>query len=193
VIAQDITTKKFIAVFPLSQICAQWKGYVIDAAGTIYSNRQTKDPKTVKKMLGTRVYGSSQRNFTLNKVNHRGDRVLAQAKRASTWVRETDPKQLEVPELPAEAKPQWPFPTDKAQSDAYLGKKQDVLQAVKDRGHVIASITEGKLTFGAEPKIHSTLKSVDEEVARLAKLMPGTVFVKLLITGAVVAGGLTHL
>jgi hypothetical protein len=131
----------------------------------------------------------------LNRVSVQGPYLLSQAKKISTWAKQTAPyTDVSTPaELPEEAKPQWPFPTDKAQSDAFLGKKQDVLLAVKDRGHVIASITEGKLTFGTEPKVHSTLKSVDEELARLAKLMPGTVFVKLLITGAVVAGGLTHL
>lgn len=190
-----LPAKKFINAFPLMSVTARWEGYFVDRAGTVYSNKKTTVPSQVHVMKGTRRYGTSHRNYTLNGTSVQGPFLLSQAKKVGSWAKETAPyvDTIAPVELPAEAKPQWPFPTDKAQSDAYLGKNQDVLQAVKDRGFVIASITEGKLTFSSEPKIHSTVKSVDEELARLAKLMPGTVFVKLHIISAAVAGGLTFI
>jgi hypothetical protein len=198
VILLNVATKKLFTAMPLSLVTSRWDGYFVDRAGVVYSNKKTDAVDHVRVMKGTRPYGTSHRNYTLNRVSVQGPYLLSQAKKVSTWMKQTAPytdvsTPAEVAALPEEAKPQWPFPTDKAKSDAYLGKKQDVLQAVKDRGFVIASIVDNKLVFGSEPKIHSSVVSANEELARLANTSVGTVFVRLDINAAVVAGGLTHL
>lgn len=187
----DTVAKTAFNAFPLGKLSGNWTGYFIATTGQIYSNKQTKQEDHVKKMHGKRVSGLNARTYTLSGVSQRSDRLLALAKRSLSWARDTE---LAAPQLPEEAKPQWPFPIDKATSDAYRGKKPDVLQAVKDRGFVIASIVDNKLVFGSEPKIHSTVMSVEAELGRLAAASPGTVFVRLDITGAgFVPVGLTRI
>lgn len=62
---------------------------------------------------------------------------------------------------------------------------------VKAKGSIIGRVHKGRLVFGSEPKIHTTLDSVRNEMQRLAIQYPGVKFVECKIVSTVIAGGVT--
>jgi hypothetical protein len=53
---------------------------------------------------------------------------------------------------------------------------------------IIASVVDGKLVIGSNPKVHIESSSLTTEMERLAKACPGTQFIALMVTKTCVAG-----
>lgn len=57
------------------------------------------------------------------------------------------------------------------------------------KGWIVGTIKHNRLMMSTDPKIHLTEKSVNDEMVRLANIMPKSVFVKLKIESFVTATG----
>lgn len=59
------------------------------------------------------------------------------------------------------------------------------------KGWIIGSVTGNQYSFNSTPRVHDTESSVNTEIERLAKVNPGTCFVKVRIEAFVQAGGVS--
>ena len=75
-----------------------------------------------------------------------------------------------------------PFATTVTASKAGLGL---------EKGWIIGTMDNGKLSVAETPKVHGSENSVIVEMVRLAKLYPNRVFVKMNVTAFVQAGGVS--
>ena len=156
-------------VFDMKRVNSVFVGYYMDANGEVYS------AKAVQGRL-TRLAGSntaSGRYYTLNGRSYRHDWLKAQI------MTRLDFKQ-EVSQAVKAA--QVASPADRSHAST-------VEAGIAAKGYMIGRLQSNAIVLGSEPKIHTTLKSVNSEMERLAGVYPGVKFVRLKIDGSVVAGG----
>ena len=94
----------------------------------------------------------------------------------------------------AKSHPRWSIETTGIVQPVFVAERSyaaTVDAGIKARGIIIGRVHKGALVFGSAPRIHTTEASVKAEITRLAVEHPGVKFVRLAITGAVVAGGVT--
>lgn len=163
-------------LFPLTHLSMSLSGYYMDKDTNVWSaHRQGK----LLKLTGSRAHSWSPRYYTLSGKSWNADDLVRRAKAHKAWPSETG------------------FPVDVAVKDAVSQLKAKTATPIVDRDHaknlsdgiakkgfIIATIENGALSFGSNPAIHTTEKSVNSEIERLACLLPGTRFVKLQIQGA---------
>lgn len=153
-------------LFPLSNTNAGLRGYFIDVAGDVWSNRKTNEPQklTVRNGIVQLTYLGSQRSFSVVSL-------LSNARTQSKWHAETGTSKKPVPEVKAVK----PAPST---------------VPVKLSGWIIGSLTaEGSFSFASTPKVQSTEADATAELERLAKAHPGKTFVSFKIEKSAVAGG----
>ena len=151
-------------LFHLSAVdAARLAGYYLDAHGAVYS---THGNGLVKRLAGSRR--NCIQYYTLNNRSYRAADLLKSAKANPTFAQETLASVSQT-----------------AADRAHASNTED---GVKARGVVLATIQDGKLHFGSEPKLHLTQKSYEAEMERIAHASPGTKVVALKVVRSVVAG-----
>ncbi len=141
-------------------------GYYMDVEGNIWTTRIHSDGTPVKVMKAATCFGS---HIILGNQRILYDDLVKKAKQTTSW--------------------------DQAFHAAF---REAVLEAAKSKnntkpvkgGYVIAAVRNGALSFSSKPHVHSTLKSAEEEMSRLARLDPGVTFVALKIEKSVTASQL---
>jgi hypothetical protein len=197
--------------FPLSLILMFSSGYFMDQDGEVWSTRARHG--TLTKLTGSTT--SSGRYVTLQSdrgdgQSHRYDKLRRLCKAHPQWkilgmdakpsvqVAKTDlatAMGLKPAVLPTVIKQMATNAIARHNATQVAIANADkrhhapsVDAGIKARGWIISTVTEGALTFGYQPAIHTTEDSVNAEIDRLVKLRPGKKFVKLQIQGAVTAG-----
>ena len=166
-------------LFPLTWLESFFAGYYMDAKGDVYSTRRG---------FPARMTGSSTSSGVYLTLNGRSQSKTALQRRAMSH-----PSFKEETSGPVKAvvSPGGLPVTVKRDHASSLA------EGIAKRGWLVAKVAlvqgEEALLFGSKPKVHTSQASVDDELARLATLNPGTKYVKLKIEGGLVLGGLTRL
>lgn len=169
-------------VFPLELVLSGAVGYFMDAQGEVWSEKARKG--TLIKLAGST--SPQGRYVTLSlagcSTSHRLDSLATIAKRHVEFAKNT----TSVAEAVASTKVEPPLSMKALRAPVdFLSKHATTVEAgIKARGWVIATVEAGKLSFGADPKIHLSDDSVNTELARLASLKRDTKYVKLQIQAA---------
>lgn len=170
-------------IFPLNLLNTNFTDYYMDANGRVYSTKRVTTPQV---MLGsTTGFGSRRRHvYSFSSPNTRqatqqfGDDLFAKAKRHADWALHTSGHPI----------------ANAAKMPNFITKDRDHAQTLEDglrsKGYIIGQVQGEALVFGSKPKVHTTLTSVKEEVARLASKSPGTKIVYLKVEGMAVANGI---
>ena len=159
-------------LFPLRHLSHAYSGYYLNEQGHVFSTRGNRHGRLIR-LNGSRASAQYSRRYYALAGRSLSSEIL-----------------LEL----AKADPNWEKETGNLNEDTYIDVVDHVEmlnKGLKAKGQVVATIENGKLVFGSIPKIHTTEKSVRDELTRLAVLKPGTKFVSLKITNIVVAGGIT--
>jgi hypothetical protein len=139
---------------------ARYNGYFFDRQYNLYSNKSG----THVKLLGTFTGGI--RRYTLSGL------VITAANLKSCVIDSAAWKKF------------WRDFDNKATS-----ANPDIVKTVPERGDsIIASIVDGRLVVGTNPKVHVTAKSLTDEMTRLANVSPGTLFIALTVSKTCIAG-----
>lgn len=172
-------------LFPLHLIGSNIGGaYFMDATGNVYSNRTGN----LVQLRGSRTNSGTYYKFGQQwGSGWRHDTLVARAKAHKEWAAHTAPKLFaNAPQLDVAAGAMEKFVKVPKRDHA-----ETVEIGVKLKGSIIARIHKGKLVFGSDPKIHTTSRSLEDEMLRLAQSHPGVKFVELKCERSVVAGGLS--
>ena len=153
-------------LFHLTAVDSSLTGYFIDAHGAVYSNRGNG---LIKRLTGSRT-SSNNVYYTLNNRSYRAGDLMKSAKANPMFARETS------------------MDAERAVTTSDRSHAASAEAGVKQRGVVLATIQDGKLHFGSEPKFHLTQKSYESEMERIARASPGVKVVALKVVRSVVAG-----
>lgn len=191
-------------LFPITKIIASADGYFMDRAGEVWSERARKG--SLIKLAGSTTssgrYVTMQTNGRFGQSYKLND-LQRRCKAHKDWNEDTRPLPSTDRTIPSAHQHQVAVPKTTLAGALGLGKSPvqieivstrhhaaDANDGIAKRGWVIASVKNGKLSFAAEPTIHTSDVSVISELDRLAKQSPGVKYVKLQIQGAAVAGAL---
>jgi hypothetical protein len=165
-------------LFPLNLASKGLEGYYMDASSRVWSTRAG----AAKILAGSNT--KSGRYYSLNGSSYRADTLTRVAKQHQDFVLHTGAGPVGFAVLAkAEAAIQANVAKSTPRSHAV-----DVQTGVAQRGVVIASIVDGKIVLGSDPKIHLTEQSWVDEMARLAQTKPGVTFISMKIVRSVVTG-----
>jgi hypothetical protein len=141
--------------------------YYNPATAELFSTRTG----TPSRLYGTRKSGGIVYALTVANPSYTRRQVLVPASVLKTRITGTEPAQQQVE---MELAPAAPTPAPQPA-----------------RGWIIGSVREdGTVGISETPHLHTWEASVNTELERLAKKMPGKTFVKLRIEGYVTAGGI---
>lgn len=157
-----MSTQKPEGLFNLVNTSTHLTGYYIDKDGYVYSNKLKNKPYV--RLLGdSKNHSTVFHEITRYKLNGRtytAAELLRKAKQHANW------------------------------SSTMATKKEikDIVIIPRKGEHIIASVVDGKLVIGSNPKVHVEAGALQTEMERLAKVSPGTKFIALTVTLTCVAG-----
>lgn len=172
-------------VFPLELVLHGAAGYFMDAQGEIWSEKSRKG--VLIRLAGSTSANGRYVNLSIGgfSTSHKVADLTIRAQRHTEFAKHTAP----FGEAAAVVVPKTTLAAAQAAaltaSAPFQSKHAASIDAgIKLRGWVIATVENGKLSFGADPKIHITDDSVNTELARLASAKRDTKYVKLQIQAA---------
>jgi len=178
--------------FPLSKIRSHLKDYYMTANGDIYSTRQQATPR---KMTGTPA-ARNGRTYTFSTATGlpatlRGDDLFAEAKRHADWTKETakttETKTVSMPAFGTKTVAAKKKSMAKSEESEDRDHAASTAAGIAAKGYLIGKVEGEAIVFGSKPVIHTSLTSVKNEVARLAKRSPGTQIIYVKIEGSAIA------
>lgn len=154
-------------LFPLVKADSTLVGYYIDAAGHVFSGKASGGD--VSLMQGTGAGPVGTRRYTLNKRTHLGGDLLRKARVHKDWATETNTAGGGATIAP----------------ENLPGRTKSALDAIADKGFLLATLSNDRLVFGQEPVFHVSVDTARSEAERIAGQTPGTKVVMLQIVGSV--------
>lgn len=165
-------------LFHLADVRASLNGYYMDMNFQIFSVKSG----TLKQMAGSAT--ASGRYFTLNGQTYAHHYLKSLVENLLKF--KSDTKVTLVSKSTDQVFDSEGYSIDREYASS-------ITDGIKRRGTVIASVVDNRLVFGSNPKIHTTKRSWESEIERLARHNPGITFIALDIKTAAVAGGVTWL
>jgi hypothetical protein len=161
-------------------------GYYMDADGAVWSTRKGGILTPIK---GSNIKGPRSPATVSLQYNGSSRRYLLaelQGQAFGHWSFEQNTGHVDLATaLGIKAKAVDAFAMKADQYLAKLSYARLLKEGLAARGWIIGSVTEQGLSFAAAPVVHKVEAEATAEMARLAKLKPGTQFVRLQLVDSV--------